>query len=55
VTLRDARGGAAIAGAVLFILPVIEVLFGARGFGAEHLATGVFGLWLLGIAAAGRL
>jgi|GEM_PF-964906 len=37
------------------ILPVIEVLFGPRGFGAEHLATGVFGLWLLGIAAAGRL
>jgi hypothetical protein len=35
MTLRDARSGAAIAGAVLFTLPVIEVLIGARGFGAE--------------------
>ncbi len=55
MTLREARKGAAIAGAVLFIIPVVEVFFGARGIGAEHLVTGVIGLWLLGIATAGRL
>ncbi len=53
MTLRDARRGAAVAGAVLFVLPVMEVLFGARGIGAEHVVTGVFGLWLLGIGRAG--
>lgn len=55
MSIREARNGAAIAGAVLFVVPVIEVLFGARGIGAEHVATGVIGLWLLGIAAAGKL
>jgi hypothetical protein len=54
MSVREAKNGAAIAGAVLFIVPVIEVLFGARSIGAEHLVTGVLGLWLLGIAAAGR-
>ncbi|MGH8668863.1 MAG: hypothetical protein ACREUH_06475 [Burkholderiales bacterium] len=55
MSLRDVRRGAAIAGAVLLSLPVIEVLFGARPVGVEHFATGMFGLWLVGFSAAGRL
>jgi hypothetical protein len=55
MSLRDMRRGAAIAGAVLLVMPVIEVLFGARPLGAEHFATGIFGLWLVGFSAAGRL
>ena len=55
MTLRDARRGAAIAGAVLIALPAIEAIFGSRGVGAEHFATAIIGLWLVGVSATGRL
>jgi hypothetical protein len=55
MTLRDARRGAALAGAVLLALPIIEVTFGSRGVGAEHFAMAIFGLWLVGLSATGRL
>lgn len=54
MSLRELRNGAAIAGAVLFIVPAMEVVFGARGIGVEHVVTGVFGMWLVAIGMAGR-
>ena len=54
MSLRELRNGAAIAGAVLLILPVVEVAFGAGGIGPEHVATGLFGMSLVGLGTAGR-
>jgi hypothetical protein len=53
MTYREARRGAAIAGALLTGLPVVEVLYGLGTPGPVHFVMGVFGLALLGIA--GRL
>ena len=55
MNVRDARRGAALAGAMLLTLPLIEVLFGARTLGVEHLTIAICGLWLVGISATGRL
>ena len=52
---RDARRGAALAGAILFTLPVIGVLMGPRPLGLDHFAVAFVGLWLMGISATGRL
>lgn len=54
MSVREVRKGAGIAGAVLLVVPVLEVAFGARGIGAEHVATAVFGMWLVALSAAGR-
>ena len=53
MTYREARRGAAIAGALLAGLPVVEVLYGLGPPGPVHFVMGVFGLALLGVA--GRL
>jgi hypothetical protein len=53
MTYREASRGAAIAGAVLVGLPVIELLYGPGTPGPVHLVIGVFGLALLGVS--GRL
>lgn len=53
MTYRDARRGAAIAGAVLFAMPLIEVLYGLAAPGPTHFIVGALGLALVGLS--GRL
>jgi hypothetical protein len=53
MSYREARRGAAIAGAVLFTLPVVEVFYGLGTPGPVHIIVSVFGLALL--AVSGRL
>jgi hypothetical protein len=55
MNIREARMGAAFAGAVLLALPVADALLGLRPLGIEHFAVAVFGLWMAGFAAVGRL
>jgi hypothetical protein len=47
----DARAGAAIAGAMLVALPVIELAFGSGSPQAVHAITTIFGIGLLAAAA----
>ncbi len=53
MSYREARRGAAIAGTVLFALPVVELIYGLAAPGPTHFVVGVFGLALVGLA--GRL
>lgn len=53
MTYRDARRGAAIAGAVLFAVPLIEVLYGLAAPGPTHFIVGALGVALVGLS--GRL
>jgi len=52
MTYREARRGAAIAGAVLFAMPLVEVLYGLASPGPVHFVIGSLGLAL--IAFSGR-
>jgi hypothetical protein len=53
MTYREARTGAAIAGAVLLAMPTVDVLYGMSGAGPMHFLVGSFGLAM--VVAAGRL
>lgn len=53
MSYREARRGAAIAGAVLFAMPVIEVFYGFAAPGTVHFVVGTFGLAL--VVLSGRL
>jgi len=53
MTYRDASRGAAIAGAVLVAMPLLEVLYGFGSPGLLHFVIGSFGLAL--VALSGRL
>lgn len=53
MTYREARRGAAIAGAVLFAMPVLEVLYGWGTPGPVHLVVGSLGIVL--VTLSGRL
>lgn len=50
MTYREARRGAAIAGAVLFAMPVLDVLVGVGTPGAVHLIVGTFGAMLIALS-----
>jgi hypothetical protein len=52
MTYREARTGAAIAGAALLSIPTIEVLYGMGSPGPVHFLVGSFGLAL--VLVAGR-
>jgi hypothetical protein len=52
MTYRDARRGAAIAGTVLFAMPVLEVLLGMGTPGPVHFVVATLGATL--IALSGR-
>ena len=54
MSVRELRNGAVTAGAVLLAVPALEVAFGAGGIGAEHVTTGIVGMWLLAVGLAGR-
>ena len=53
MTYREAKRGAAIAGAVLFAMPVMEVFYGFNAPGPVHFVVGSLGLALL--LLSGRL
>ncbi len=50
MTYRNARRGAAIAGAVLFAVPLIDVMYAPAVVGATHFIAGALGLALIGLA-----
>ena len=50
MTYRDARRGAAIAGTMLFAMPVLDVLLGVGSPGAVHLIVGTFGAALIALS-----
>ena len=50
MTYRQARRGAAIAGATLFALPLVEVLYGLGTPGPVHFIVGSLGVALLGLS-----
>jgi hypothetical protein len=53
MSYKEARRGAAIAGTVLFVIPVIEVYYGFNAPGPVHFIVATLGLALLGLS--GRL
>jgi hypothetical protein len=51
MTQRDAKRGAALAGAVLFAMPVLDVFLGVGGSpGALHLIVGTLGAMLIAVS-----
>jgi hypothetical protein len=52
MTTRDARRGAAVAGAVLFAVPVLDVILGAGSPGLVHFLVGTFGAALVALSGA---
>jgi hypothetical protein len=50
MTYKQARGGAAIAGALLFAMPVLDVFLGVGTPGAVHLIVGTFGAMLIALS-----
>lgn len=55
MTHREARSGAAIAGAILCALPLADLLIGPGHVGALHFAVGLFGATLMLVSLAGGL
>jgi hypothetical protein len=55
MSYRDARRGAAISGALLLGIPLMEVLLGFGAAGPTHFIVGSFGLVLLAAAWPNRL
>ena len=53
MTYRTARRGGAIAGALLFAMPLVEVLYGMASPGPVHFMVGSLGLGL--VLLSGRL
>jgi hypothetical protein len=50
MTTREARRGAAFAGAVLFAMPLLDVMLGLGKMGLVHLLVGTFGVGLIALA-----
>jgi hypothetical protein len=50
MTYRNAKTGAAIAGAVLFAMPVLEVFIGIGSPGPVHLLVGTMGAVLIALS-----
>lgn len=55
MTYREARSGAAIAGAILCAMPLVDMLLGPGGSSPLHWIVGVMGAALLLASLAGRL
>jgi hypothetical protein len=55
MTHREARSGAAIAGAILCTMPLADILIGAGSVSALHFVVGVFGAALLLVSLAERM
>ncbi len=50
MTYRNAKRGAAIAGAVLFTMPVLDVFIGVGSPGPVHLLVGTMGAVLIALS-----
>jgi len=50
MTYRDAKRGAAIAGAVLFSMPLLDVFVGVGSAGPVHLLVGTMGAVLIALS-----
>jgi hypothetical protein len=51
MTYKDAKRGAAIAGALLFAMPVLDVFLGVGGTpGAVHVIVGTLGAMLIALS-----
>lgn len=55
MSYRNARRGAAISGALLFAVPLVDVLLGYSSAGPTHFIVGSFGLVLFAAAWPNRL
>jgi hypothetical protein len=55
MTHREARSGAAIAGAILCALPLADILLDPGRSGPLHLVVGVMGALLMLASLAGRV
>src|SRR5688572_3030534 len=54
MTHREARRGAAVAGAILFAMPVAEVMVGLGSPGPVHFIVGTLGVGMIVAALSGR-
>lgn len=54
MTYREARRGAAIAGAILFAMPIAEVMLGLGTAGPVHFIVGTLGAGLVAAGLSGR-
>jgi hypothetical protein len=54
MTYREARRGAAIAGAILFGMPIAEVMLGLGSPGPVHFIVGTLGVGMIAAALSGR-
>ena len=51
MTTRDAKRGATIAGAVLFTMPLLDVVLGVGTAGVVHVIVGTLGATLIALSA----
>lgn len=51
MTYREARRGAAIAGAFLFAMPMVEIFYGMTPPGVVHFVVGTLGLGLVALSS----
>jgi hypothetical protein len=54
MTYRDAKRGAAVAGAILFSMPLIDVFVGVGTPGAVHVIVGTLGAMLVALSGTWR-
>jgi hypothetical protein len=54
MTYRDAKRGAAMAGAMLLALPVLDLAMGVANAGVTHFVVGAFGAALIALSAMWR-
>jgi hypothetical protein len=50
MTHREARRGAAVAGAILFAMPLVELIYGLGSAGPVHFIVGTLGAGLVALA-----
>lgn len=54
MTNREMRNGAAMAGAMLLLIPAVDVLGTHNMPGPVHAVIAAFGIWLISLWASGR-
>lgn len=55
MTHREAKGGAAVAGAILLAMPILEVALGVGVAGPLHFIVGMLGAALVAAGVSGRV
>jgi hypothetical protein len=54
MTYRDAKRGAAVAGAILFLMPLLDVFVGVGTPGAVHVIVATLGAMLVALSGTWR-